>query len=111
MKNDLSAFSAYLAAAGFPEPTPEYRFHDERKWRFDLAWPLEKLAFEREGGVYAGGRHTRGSGYSGDIEKYNEAAIAGWLVIRATPAQIRTGEALDWLTRAMNMRLAGEAPK
>lgn len=103
-KTDLSLFVALLKAEGFPEPTPEYRFC-ERRWRFDLAWVKPKIAFEREGGVFQRGRHTRGVGYSGDIEKYNEAALAGWLVIRATPAQIKSGEATSWLIEAMNRRL------
>jgi hypothetical protein len=29
-----------------------------------------------------------------DIEKYNRAAILGWLVLRATTRQIRDGEAI-----------------
>lgn len=63
----------------------EYRFHPERKWRFDFAIPDKKIAIEYEG-VYGGGksRHTTVSGYTADSEKYNEAAKLGWTVLRYT---------------------------
>lgn len=60
----------------------EYKFHHARKWRFDFAWPAQLVAVEIEGGVWSRGRHTRGAGYIADAIKYNEAALAGWRVIR-----------------------------
>ena len=63
---------------------PEFRFHESRKWRFDYAHQTLKIALEIEGGVWSGGRHTRGSGFLGDIEKYNAATAAGWAVFRCT---------------------------
>jgi hypothetical protein len=47
-----------------------------------------KTAIEIEGGVWSGGRHTRGGGYIKDAEKYNEAAFAGWAVIRLVGSMI-----------------------
>ncbi len=35
-----------------PEPRPEYRFHPTRLWRFDYAWPQERLAVEFDGGQW-----------------------------------------------------------
>lgn len=68
------------------EVVKEYKFHPERKWRFDFAIPDKKIAIEYEGGVFGGGksRHTTGKGYAGDAEKYNEAAKLGWKVLRYT---------------------------
>ena len=70
----------------------EFRFHDIRKWRFDFVigdFPsMLKIAVEVEGGVYANGRHTRGSGYSADLIKYNTAMMGGWRVLRYTTSQI-----------------------
>jgi very-short-patch-repair endonuclease len=60
----------------------EHKFCAARKWRFDFAWPAQKVAVEVEGGVWSKGRHTRGSGYIGDCAKYNTAALDGWRVIR-----------------------------
>ena len=69
------------------ELIPEYRFHPERLWRFDYAIPGMMVAIEIEGGVWTIGRHTRGSGFIKDMEKYNAAAIMGWKVLRYTPQQ------------------------
>lgn len=89
-----------------PEPEREHRFHEERRWRFDFAWPRMKLAAECEGGIWTKGRHTRGTGYSADLEKYNAAAIAGWLVLRFTKAQVQHGIALQLIQEALRIRSA-----
>jgi hypothetical protein len=72
-------------------PVAEHKFHPTRKWRFDFAFVPEKVALEVEGGVWTGGRHTRGAGFSGDMAKYNAAAILGWRILRVTPEQMRNG--------------------
>lgn len=98
------AFPDLCVAAGLPRPVTEYRFHPVRKWRFDYAVPALMIALEVEGGVWTGGRHTRGAGYLGDVEKYNEAALLGWLVLRCTPSKLRT-QGLALLQRAVNARM------
>ena len=65
-----------------PEIVTEHRFHPVRRWRFDLAIPSHRIAIEVEGGIWTRGRHTRGSGYLADLEKYNEATALGWAVLR-----------------------------
>lgn len=81
----------------------EYSFHVERRWRFDFAWPARKLAVEVEGVTYGekGGRHQRAAGLEGDCEKYNAAVLLGWRVLRFTPRQIKRGEALPVIERAL----------
>lgn len=79
----------------------EYRFHETRKWRFDYANEKLKLAIEQEGGVWSGGRHTRGQGYINDMEKYNAASLAGWTLIRRTPDQMKTHEVIDLILVAI----------
>lgn len=69
-------------------PEPEYQFHWERKWRFDWAFPLSRVAVEVNGGVWTGGRHNRGAGYLGDLEKLNTAMAMGWRVLQFTPSQL-----------------------
>lgn len=78
-------FLALLKRERLPAPEAEYRFHDTRKWRLDYCWPLAKVALEVEGGVWTGGRHTRGAGFLRDVEKYNELARLGWRLLRTTP--------------------------
>jgi very-short-patch-repair endonuclease len=97
---------SHLRTAEFPAWVEEHRFHPTRKWRFDFAWPANRLACEVEGGTWIHGRHTRGAGFTADCEKYNEAAADGWTVIRVTAEQIDNGQAVAWLGRV----LAHEAP-
>ena len=94
--------------AGLPEPQREFLFHRKRKWRFDLAWPELLIAVEVEGGVWTGGRHVRGQGYEGDCEKYNEAQLAGWMVLRFTPGMMKRGKANLVIEKAIRRAMEGE---
>lgn len=64
------------------EVVAEYRFHVNRRWRFDAAIPEKMIAIEYEGGVFKNGRHVRALGFLADAEKYNRAAMDGWRVLR-----------------------------
>lgn len=75
----------------------EYRFDADRKWRFDFAWPERFISVEVEGGTWSGGRHTRGSGFEQDCEKYNRASQLGWRVFRFTGAMVNDGRAFAML--------------
>ena len=90
-----------LKMHGLPEPETEYRFHPERKWRFDLCFPAHKLAVEVDGGVFIAGRHTRGVTYEKDCEKLCAAVVLGWRVLRVTPRHIKTGQAVEWIRLAL----------
>lgn len=81
----------------------EYRFHRERKWRFDFALCTvirdvpTGYAIEIDGGIWTNGRHTRGKGFEEDLRKMNTAIQLGWNVIRFTPSMIETGESKTFL--------------
>ena len=66
------------------EVVKEFQFHPTRRWRFDYAFPEKKVAVEVDGGVWTGGRHINPAGYINDLEKLNNAAAMGWLVLRIT---------------------------
>lgn len=85
----VEEFCFVLRLLGVPRPIREHRFHPGRKFRFDLAWPEAKVYVEVEGGVFVGGRHTRGPGYRRDCEKYNLAALMGWVGLRFTTDMLR----------------------
>lgn len=88
-------------------PVEEYRFAPPRRWRFDFAWPALLLAVEIEGGVWRGGRHTRGAGYyQADAEKYNAAAVAGWTVLRYTSVDVSRWTAAAEVLRVLQSRAA-----
>lgn len=98
---------AQIHLAGLPEPKTEYRFHAHRQWRFDFCWKPQLVACEIEGGIWMQTETGRSKGHAhperfeSDCEKYNEAALYGWLLIRVTPKMVRDGRALDWLERAL----------
>ena len=83
-------FLHYWRSLGGPELTPEFRFHPERRWRADFAHVETRTLIEIEGGIFlaGGGRHNRASGFVADTEKYLEAALVGWRVLRLTDRQI-----------------------
>jgi hypothetical protein len=62
--------------------------------------PARLLAVECEGGTWSEGRHVRGGGFEGDCEKYSEAALDGWRVLRVTTTMIDDGRALYFIERA-----------
>lgn len=72
----------------------EYKFHAERNWRADFLISGTKILIEVEGGIWSGGRHTRGKGFIADMEKYNAAAILGFKVLRFDTQQVKSGLAI-----------------
>jgi hypothetical protein len=83
------------------ECVKEFKFHPDRRWRFDYAIPEHKIALEVEGGVWTGGRHTSPKGFLGDMEKYNTATLMGWRVFRTIPDQLLSRATLQMLRQAM----------
>lgn len=108
---------------GLPDPELEYMFANDakcfeglpirktktgwkkdkgRKWRIDVAFPAARLAVEIEGGVFTGGRHTRGAGFMDDMEKYNELSMMRWHLLRFTPKEVSGGRAANEIERWFN---------
>lgn len=110
-----AALMAQLDQAGI-KYMREQCFHLLRKWRLDFIitevgektiWDsvdcvnMSRLAVEVEGGTWSSGRHTRGAGFAADCEKYNEATLAGYRVLRVTTQQAEDGTALALVQRAL----------
>jgi very-short-patch-repair endonuclease len=84
---------AQILQAGLPgEWFREFTFHESRHWRLDVACPARKLGIEVDGGV-----HRIKGKFLRDMEKWNALTFAGWRVVRVTPEQVRTGEALTMM--------------
>ena len=77
----------------------EFKFHPTRKWRADFHLKGKKVLVEVEGGIWSNGRHTRGKGYLGDLEKYNEATMMGYQVIRFSTEQVKSGKAIEQIEK------------
>jgi very-short-patch-repair endonuclease len=74
--------------------TREYPFDKGRRWKFDFAFPSQRLAIEVDGRY-----HRTFKGQRNDSEKFNEAVRQGWRVLRlpadrATPPKAKEFVAL-----------------
>lgn len=95
-----SAFASIWSSLSGPALIVEHQFHPTRKWRFDYAHASTMIAIEIEGGIWSGGRHTRGEGYAKDCEKYNAAVHLGWRVFRITrPNTAELQQIIDTINR------------
>lgn len=85
------------------EAVPEFRFHEARKWRFDAWIPEARIGIELDGGMFSGGRHSkglshmRGAALIGDYEKQNVAQMMGIRILRFTNHQVERGEAKEFI--------------
>jgi len=88
------------------QPVREYKAIPGRRFRVDFAWPDLKIALEVEGGAWTEkSRHRTGAGYKRDMEKYNLLSLDGWMLLRVTGDEIRSGEALALIELAIAKRL------
>lgn len=100
-----------ILEAGLPEPLAQHLWaRPERLYRADFAWPAHMVLVEVQGGIWAAnpGRHNRGSGYEADCSRDNLAAILGWRLLRFTERMIKSGEAVETITRALNQAQRSE---
>jgi very-short-patch-repair endonuclease len=94
-------FALHCRVSNLPEHEREFRFAPPRKWRADFAFVAQKLLVEIEGGIWTGGRHTRGSGFEKDVEKYNAATVLGFRVLRFTGSMVKSGVAIETVIAAL----------
>ncbi len=94
-------FETMCAEWNLPQPEREYQFAPPRRWRFDFVWPDRYIALEIEGGAFRGKGHRSVRQFLSDMEKYNEATILGWNVLRCTTDDIKSGAVFALLKRAL----------
>lgn len=94
----------HMRAHKLPAPQPEYRFLEERRFRFDYAWPRLGLAVEVDGEV-----HRIKSRFHADIEKHALALLAGWTILRVGGREVRSGVAVQWIGKMIAALEAGVA--
>lgn len=79
----------------------EFQFNKDRRWRADFHILDTRILIEVEGGIWSGGRHTRGKGYIADMEKYNSATALGYSVYRYSTEQVKSGLAIEEIRRLL----------
>ena len=94
--SDLEAeFAFQVKYAGLPEPIREYPAIKGRRFRYDFCWLEQKLLIEINGGTYATGAHSTGSGIARDYEKIRLAQDAGWRIYPFDGKAVKSGEAIE----------------
>ena len=68
-----------------------------------VEWDIKKVLVEVQGGVWLKGKsgHSSGTGITRDCEKLSLAAVHGYRCIVVTPAQIKSGQAINWIKQAL----------
>lgn len=116
MKYDKDIVVKWFAEHGI-RAIPEYKFHPDRKWRFDFVFVDDsgygvitdeteaiqstKLALEVQGGLFTNGRHTRGAALMKEHEKLNTAAMRGWKVMYTIPQNLCMQETVEMVREAL----------
>ena len=101
MTGKAPEFLALLTHCKVPLPEAEFRFAPPRRWRFDYRWPNQKLALEVQGGLFIGGRHSRGPALLKEHEKLNTAARMGYRILYTTPKQLVSFETATTIKQAL----------
>lgn len=91
----------------------EFQFCGTRKWQSDFLIAAadnynirrsntRDILVEVEGGTRSGlSRHSRGDGFEKDCEKYNAASTLGYILLRFSTQQTKSGVALRTIKEAM----------
>ena len=98
---DTLAFQ--MRAVGI-EFTRQHRFAPPRRWTADFLVAGAVLV-EVEGGAWNGG-HKRGTAADTDYEKFNQANLDGWTVLRFSTAMVQAGSALATIEAALQTKAA-----
>lgn len=112
VKTDYKAqFEQQLSLVGIKFKR-EFYFALPRKWRSDWLIIGTKILVEFEGGLFAkrAAGHSSVSGILRDLNKYNEATLRGYMLIRIAPPHVVSGQALKWVERAILLDQLGHTP-
>ena len=102
VKTDYKAqFEQQLSLVGINFETEYFFALPERKFRAD--YRIGKVLVEFEGGLFAKNKigHGNVKGILRDMVKTNEAQLRGFILIRIAPNHVVSGEALQWVERAI----------
>lgn len=82
-ESDLERHFQQIWLSNYPrhKPLTQLQFHPTRKWLFDFAWPIQKLAVEVQG---MGPGHVGLVAMTRDYDKLRAANLLGWKVVYLT---------------------------
>lgn len=102
MKYKPEIVIAYFGQSGIAYvPYLEHKFHPTRKWRFDFAWPRQKVFIEVQGGIWIAGGHSRGAAMKKDWEKWNAATVLGWRGLWCEPKDLCTQAMVELIKKTL----------
>ena len=102
LEDTLERQISYL---GLPHAEREWRFAPPRRWRADFCWPEEGLIVEAQGGIWVGGRHTRGGrAFLNECERLNAMTLAGFRVLWYCREHIESGTAITQIQEALKVK-------
>jgi len=102
-------FLGQVEGAGLPSPVRQSSEPWEgsgRRFIADFFWPREGLVVEIDGGVWNGGRHTRGAGFESDCEKQAIAVANGYRYLRFAGKHVKDGSAIDFVSLVLRQASA-----
>ncbi len=81
------------------QPEQQYRPWQERRFKYDFAFPALRLLIDVQGGTWIKKKtgHSSGSGMRDDAIKHGLAALSGYRVLLFTSDMISNGVALDFI--------------
>lgn len=113
-KQDESANRAFVTqclALKLPPSAVQWRFVNSRypasatrKWRADLVFPDYRVMVEIDGGIWIKGAHGHPTDILRNMAKQNDAMLLGYQVLRFTPAEVRSGHAVDFTQRVLKSK-------
>ena len=81
----IAMITSICQGIGIPAPVCEFRHIPGRRFRLDYAWPDHRIGLEVQGGIWIGGKHSRGVGQKIDMQKNNLGILHGWRVFQCVP--------------------------
>jgi hypothetical protein len=111
--SEESNFAFQCRALKLPPATPRYRFgqakHPDSKrrvWIADFAFLESKVMVEVDGGIWMpkGGAHSHPVDITRNMTKQNDAALLGFVTLRFTPAEVKSGHAIAFTQKVLHSR-------
>jgi hypothetical protein len=104
-------FAFQCRAMKLPPVSPQYQLarpgvftpktRKQSFWVFDFAFPEYSLFVEIDGGIWIQGAHAHPTDITRNMIKQNDATLAGFQVLRFTPAQAKNGDAIAFTQRVL----------